>query len=286
MGENKRIIYVHAYSGIAGDMFVGALLDLGADFELLEKDLAKMGLKEYALKLEPVMKNGISGKKFTVETDEGHHHRGLTEILGIIKKAGYSPEVTERSSEVFRVLAEAEAKVHGVGIEEVHFHEVGAIDAIVDIVGSCLCLEQLGWPELVVSPLHVGSGYVRAAHGIIPVPAPATLEILSKREVETYSRGILAELVTPTGAALVIALAESYGAQPEMRILKIGYGAGTQDLEIPNFTRLILGEQKKNNFRSQQDSHQHGHHHGHDHGHSHEHEHDHEHGDGHTHHHE
>ncbi len=261
------ILYVHAYSGIAGDMMVGGLLDLGVSFDELKEELAKLNLEGYELSAKKVVKNGVTGLKFDVKIEEDHHHRGLTTIKKIIEESELSPKVKEKSIKIFTVLAEAEAKVHNSTLDEVHFHEVGAVDAIIDIVGSCIALEKLGWPEIVASPLHVGTGYVKAAHGIIPVPAPATLEIFTKADVPTYSKGIKNELVTPTGAAIVVALADSFADQPEMTIKKIGYGAGTRDLNIPNFTRLLLGERKKNNFQKDH----HGHSHGHEGGHSHTH---------------
>lgn len=261
------LLYVHAYSGIAGDMFIGGLLDLGIEFESLKEELAKLNLEGYEVSVKKEVKNGVTGKKFDVKIDEGHHHRGLTTIKEIINKSDLSEKVKEKSIKVFTVLAEAEAKVHDSTLDEVHFHEVGAMDAIIDIVGSCIGLEMLDWPEIVVSPIHVGTGYVKAAHGIIPVPAPATLEILTKRDVPTYSRGIKNELVTPTGAALVVALADDFADQPEMTLKTIGYGAGERNLNIPNFTRLLLGERKKNNFQK----HSHHHHHGDENGHSHSH---------------
>lgn len=261
------LLYVDAYSGIAGDMFIGGLLDIGASFKKLEAELAKLNLEGYKISVKKEVKNGVTGKKFDVDFEEDHHHRGLTAIKEIINNSELSEKVKEQSIKVFTVLAEAEAKVHDSTLEEVHFHEVGAIDAIIDIVGSCICLEQLDWPEIVVSAVHVGTGFVRAAHGIIPVPAPATLEILTKKDVPTYSRGIKNELTTPTGAALIVALGEGYGHQPEMTIDVVGYGAGTRNLNIPNFTRLLLGERKKNNFQK----HTHHHHHGDENGHSHSH---------------
>jgi uncharacterized protein (TIGR00299 family) protein len=260
------LLYVHAYSGIAGDMFIGGLIDLGINFESLKEELAKLNLEGYELSVKKEVKNGVTGKKFDVKFEEGHHHRGLTKIKEIINNSELSDKVKEKSINVFTTLAEAEAKVHDSTLDEVHFHEVGAIDAIIDIVGSCIGLEMLGWPEIVVSPIHIGTGYVKAAHGIIPVPAPATLEIFTKKDVPTYSKGIKNELVTPTGAAIVVALADEFGDQPEMTIKKVGYGGGTRNLNIPNFTRLLLGERKKNNFQPT-----HHYHHGDGHGHSHSH---------------
>ena len=255
-----NLLYIHAYSGIAGDMLLGSFVDLGISLESIKEQLGKLELKDYTVSSKTVIKNGVTGIKVDVETTEDHHHRGLTEIKNIINNSGLSKRVKEASIKVFTVLAEAEAHVHGSTIDEVHFHEVGAVDAIVDIVGNCIALELLNWPEIVVSPIHLGTGFVKAAHGVIPVPAPATLKILAQRDIPTYSRGLKHELVTPTGAAIVTALADSFDYQPQMSIDKIGYGAGTRNLQIPNFTRLLLGERKKNNFEKQ---HSHGHHHHH-----------------------
>lgn len=251
------IIYVHAYSGIAGDMLLGAFVDLGVSLNSIKEQLAKLKLANYTLVSKTVVKNGVTGTKVDVETSEDHHHRGLTEITNIINESDLSDKVKEQSIRVFRVLAEAEAYVHGSTIEEVHFHEVGAIDAIVDIVGNCIALELLNWPQIIVSPIHLGTGFIKAAHGVIPVPAPATLKILAQRDIPTYSRGIMNELVTPTGAAIITALANNFDFQPQMNIKKIGYGAGSRDLEIPNFTRLILGERKKNNLQKYRHHHHH-----------------------------
>ncbi len=251
------IVYIHAFSGVAGDMLLGAFVDAGIALTDLLQELAKLKLEGYQLTAERVIKNGVTGTKVQVHCAEDHHHRGLTEITEIINNSELSDKVKQKSIEVFTVLAKAEAQVHGSTLNEVHFHEVGAIDAIVDIVGNCIALEMMNWPEIVVSPLHLGTGFVHAAHGVIPVPAPATLKILTERDIPTYCQGLRNELVTPTGAALVTALADSFGYQPQMSIAKIGYGAGTHELEIPNFTRLLVGERKKNNFQRH-------HHHDHD----------------------
>lgn len=270
-----KTLYIHAYSGIAGDMLLGAMVDLGVDVNQLQQELHKLDLDGYEVYAEKVSKNGICGTKVHVKIDESHHHRGFSTIKQIINNATLSSWVKDKSIGIFSCLAEAEAFVHGTSMDAVHFHEVGAIDAIIDIVGNCIALELLGKPEIVVSPLQVGTGFVRAAHGIIPVPAPATLKIFTQCEVTTYSRGLEAELVTPTGAALVASLADGFGAQPAMTLQAIGYGAGSRDYEIPNFTRLLLGERKKNNFQSFNKQHAHSHgpsnHDRHSHGHRDEH---------------
>lgn len=267
-----KTLYIHPYSGIAGDMMLGALVDLGVDLAQVSSQLERLGLSGYEIDAETVIKNGIAGTKVHVRTEEGHHHRGLSEIQQIIQRADLDEWVKEKSTAIFTLLAEAEAKVHGTGVEDVHFHEVGALDAIVDIVGTCIALNLLGRPQIISAPLHLGTGFVEAAHGIIPVPAPATLEILARRQVPTYSRGIYAELVTPTGAAIVAALTDEFGPQPAMEINKVGYGAGSRNLSLPNFVRLVLGEQKKNKFdihgsrsltSAEHGRHEHRHHHHH-----------------------
>jgi hypothetical protein len=245
-----RTLYLDCFSGASGDMFIGALLDCGLDFELLKSELVKLGVEGYELSLARVNRSGISAAKFDVHVHSHHHnhenqhhhsHRHLSEIKRIISSSSLSERVKERAQAIFQRIGEAEAKIHDIPIEKVHFHEVGAIDSIVDIIGACVALEALKIERIISSPLHVGSGTFKCAHGTYPVPGPATAELL--KGVPIYSREIEGELVTPTGAAIISTLAESYGQMPMMKVEKVGYGAGTRDYpKFPNALRAIIGE--------------------------------------------
>lgn len=275
-----RTLYLDCFAGASGDMLLGAMLDCGLDFELLRSELEKLGVEGYKLSLTRVDRSGISSAKFDVHlsgeshshehhhehlhehhhdhghshehhhhhddhehSHEHHHHehRGLSEIKRIIASSNLSEPVKQRAQAIFQRIGEAESKIHGIPIETVHFHEVGAIDSIVDIVGACIAFDALKIERIISSPLHVGSGTFKCAHGTYPVPGPATAELL--KGVPAYSKDIEGELVTPTGAAIISTLAESYGPMPMMKIEKIGYGAGTRDYpKFPNTLRAIIGE--------------------------------------------
>ncbi len=230
-------------------MTLGALIDAGLPLENLKTELSKLGMDdEYEILSKKVLKNGMSATYINVELKKHEHvHRHLHDIQEIIDKSSISESAKEKSKEIFLQLARAESKVHGVDINEIHFHEVGATDAIVDVVGSVIGMELLSIERIQASPIHVGNGFVESAHGKIPVPAPATMELL--KGVPIYSTGIKSELTTPTGAAIITTFASSFGPRPEMRILKTSYGAGTRDLEIPNLLRLNLGEFVESNFK-------------------------------------
>ncbi|ABB16071.1 nickel pincer cofactor biosynthesis protein LarC [Carboxydothermus hydrogenoformans] len=234
-----KIAYFHCFAGISGDMILGALIDAGLDFEQLKADLAKLSLDGYELQVKKVKKQGISATKVDVIIEEEHAHRHLQDIKKIISESSLPEVVKEKSIQVFTRLAEAEAKVHQTTLEKVHFHEVGAKDAIVDIVGAVIGLWRLGIEEVYSSPIHTGMGFTQSAHGKIPVPAPATLELLKGCPI--YSEGIEAELTTPTGAAILTSFCKEYGDMPLMEVTQIGYGAGERDLEIPNVLRLSIG---------------------------------------------
>jgi uncharacterized protein (TIGR00299 family) protein len=221
-------------------MLLGALLDVGLAIEDLRTDLAKLPLEGYEVAAERVMKGGIEGTQVTVKTTGDHGHRGLPDILEIINGSELSSAVTGPAQRIFERLAEAEARVHGHSVEEVHFHEVGAVDAIVDIVGACCGLQRLGVENVYASPLPLGGGWVDSAHGRLPVPAPATVELL--RGVPSYGGPVEEELVTPTGAAIVTTIADEFGPMPSMTIRALGWGAGQKELAHPNLLRLILGE--------------------------------------------
>lgn len=236
-----KLAYFDCFSGISGDMALGALVDAGADLARIEAELRKLPVSGWTIAAEKVKRGAIRATHVRVATTEAHHHRCLSKILEIIAGAGLPPRAAARASEVFQCLAEAEAHVHGVPVEQVHFHEVGAVDAIVDVVGACVAFELLGIEQFACSALNVGGGRVRTAHGVLPVPAPATADLL--RQAPTYSTGIERELVTPTGAALVAGLCTRFGPMPPMTVEKIGYGAGSADFsEQPNVLRVFFGE--------------------------------------------
>ncbi|MCK4260444.1 MAG: nickel pincer cofactor biosynthesis protein LarC [Halanaerobiales bacterium] len=240
-----KIAHFDCFAGIAGDMILGALVDQGVDLKFLQDELKKLNIDEFELKVERVVKKGVSGTKVHVIFEEGHVHRHLKDIYEILDASDLKVEIIQQAKEVFRKIAVAEAKVHNTTPEKIHFHEVGAMDAIIDVVGTLIGIDQLGVERITASPLHIGTGFVKCAHGMMPVPAPATLEIL--KGVPTYCQGISKELVTPTGAALITTLAEEFTNHKEMTVESIGYGAGTRDLEqIPNLLRLTVG--KKNSI--------------------------------------
>jgi pyridinium-3,5-bisthiocarboxylic acid mononucleotide nickel chelatase len=267
-----RIAYLDCFSGISGDMFLGALLDAGVPFELFKKIAAELNVGA-TLQLSRVDRAGISAAKLDVvvngekdlpreeywadrhaqgehshcdKDDRLQHHgsyhaRGLSEILRLIKNSTISEHAKQIAGDIFRALGAAEAKVHNVGSEDVHFHEIGAADAIVDIVCAAVGAEALGVEQFIASPLNVGGGTVACAHGVLPVPAPATLELLQGAPI--YSGAIQKELVTPTGAAIVKVLVSSFGPRPMMTTQKIGYGAGARDLSgHPNVLRISVGQ--------------------------------------------
>lgn len=236
-----RICYLDCFSGISGDMLVGALVDAGADQGEICREIAKLGLEGVGLAFEKASRMGIGGTKFRVQIPPEHKHRHLSHIEKIIQSAGLAPRAAERSLAVFRRLGEVEAAIHQVPIEKVHFHEVGAVDSIVDIVGACVALELLDIGRIHCSPLNLGSGCVDCEHGKLPVPAPAVAALVKGKPV--YSRGPAVELTTPTGAAIATTLAETFGPMPAMRLEATGYGAGDRDLpEQPNLLRVLIGE--------------------------------------------
>jgi uncharacterized protein (TIGR00299 family) protein len=278
-----RVAYLECFSGMSGDMFLGALVDAGVPPQTLDATVAALGVGA-RLEISRVVRSGISAIKVDVwvdaekdlprqeyweqkaaaghhshrheESREGHplprehsHGRGLTEIRQIISAASISETAKKTAIAIFEALGRAEAKIHNTPIESVHFHEVGAVDAMVDIVCAAVGAEALGVDEIICSPLNVGGGTVKCAHGTFPVPAPATVELLADAPV--YSSGLQAELVTPTGAAIVKTLASRFAAFPEMKIEKSGYGAGSRDFPgHPNVVRLTVGEASSNALAS------------------------------------
>lgn len=258
--KNVGIAYFDCFSGISGDMVLGALVDAGAELSALERELRKLNLPGWSISAEKVRRRSIMATQVKVTVagqgspgqsahhehahghgKHAHEHRGLAEILQMIDGAALAPLAADRARRIFQRLGEAEAKVHGIAIENVHFHEVGAVDSIIDIVGAAIGFDLLGIDEFACSSMDLGSGQVHTEHGVLPVPAPATVELL--RGAPTHSSGIERELVTPTGAAIATTLATQFGAIPPMRLRAIGYGAGSADLaEKPNVLRLLVGE--------------------------------------------
>ncbi len=267
----RRVLYLDCFSGISGDMFLGLSVDLGVPLSLLRRELSKLRLKGYSLSSRQVQRAGLWGTQVLVRIPRsgprlrpghehdggfhahagghgadhshprGEHQRGIGEIRRIIRGSRLDSRVKTRALKVFETLVEAEARVHRVPPARVHLHEVGAVDAIVDIVGACVCLEALKVDRVIVSPLPAGSGMVRCEHGVFPIPAPATVEILKGKPM--YADGLRGELVTPTGAALVATLGDEFGPMPPLRLRRVGYGAGSRDHgERPNLLRGFLGD--------------------------------------------
>ena len=236
-----KLAYFDCFSGISGDMTLGALVDAGCDLRMLRSGLAALQLPGWTIAAEKVWKNGMAATFVKVATEDQNKHRSLSAILEILDKARLTAGVGKRAGAIFKTLGEAEASVHDVSVEKIHFHEVGAVDAIVDIVGACIGFEMLGIDTFTCSALNVGGGTAKMAHGVLPVPAPATAKLLQGKP--TYSNGIQKELVTPTGAAIVATLCAQFGPQPAMSVSAIGYGAGTADLaDQPNVLRIMIGE--------------------------------------------
>jgi len=224
-------------------MHLGAMVDLGVDTGYLKEELGKLNLDGYHLSIRRAERKGITGTKVDVivdSHDDHHPHRTLSDIQEIIEKSALSDRSKKWSMEIFLALAQAEAKIHGKGIDEIHFHEVGAVDSIVDIVGAAICMDTLDVDRVLCSPIEVGSGFVDCAHGRLPVPAPATAEIL--HNVPIMSEGASCELTTPTGAAIAATFANIYTVKKNFRILKTGYGVGERDTDVPNVLRVFLGE--------------------------------------------
>lgn len=247
-----RILYYDCFSGISGDMNLGAMIDLGVEKEYLLKELSKLSIHdEFHIEVRKDERKGIHGTKVQVVLDhnhehnhnhEEHHHRYLKDVESIIESSGLNENIKKISMDIFGKVAEAEAKVHGKPIYEVHFHEVGAVDSIVDIVGAAICIDYLKVDKILSSSVELGGGFVKCAHGLIPVPAPATVEILKNIPVKS---GIVPfETATPTGAAILAALVNEFTDNKEFIIDEIGYGIGGRDTEIPNVLRVYLGKKK------------------------------------------
>ena len=247
MGK-ERVAYFDCNSGISGDMILGALISCGADFDYIKQGLKKLNL-DFEIFSEQVKKGAISATKVIIKESGTHPLRNLKTIKELVEKTSLSKEVKEKSLSIFTRLAEAEASVHQVSVDRVHFHEIGAVDTMVDIVGSLLGLKSLKVERIFSSPLPLGKGEVETSHGKIPIPAPATMKLLEGCKV--YGKAIREELVTPTGAAIISSLAEDFIDLPTMQISKVGYGAGVKDLPIPNVLRLVIGELEDKKAKTQ-----------------------------------
>ncbi|MGD8449379.1 MAG: nickel pincer cofactor biosynthesis protein LarC [Desulfobacterales bacterium] len=234
------IAYFDCFSGISGDMTLGAFIDLGVPVKWLKENINRIPLTGFDVSVDNVTRNGITAKSVHVSVENDKTSRDYSQIRSLIENSPLPRNVKQMSHNMFERIADAEAHIHGCSRDHVHFHEVGGIDAIVDIVGTALCINYLGIKKVVSSSIPLGNGFVICAHGTLPVPAPATIEIL--KGVPVYGTKIPHELVTPTGAAIIVTLAESYGEMPDMIIEKTGYGAGKRDIEsIPNLLRVMTG---------------------------------------------
>ena len=235
-----KTAYLDCIAGASGDMLLGALIDVGLDVEWLRSELGKLPIDGWKLNVRKVDKNGFAATKVDVEVGEQPHSRPLPVIEKVVQDSGISDSVKRRAIEVMRLIAVEEAAIHGMPLEQVHLHEVSGEDAIIDIVGTLLGVERLGLERIICSPLPLGRGFIDGAHGAIPLPAPAAVAIL--KGLPVIGSEIEAELVTPTGAALVKHLAISFGGLPAMKLESVGYGAGTWNLKIPNLLRVFIGE--------------------------------------------
>jgi len=235
-----RIAYFDCFSGASGDMILGSLIDAALSPQRLREELKKLRIPTVHLRVKKVLKGGISATQVMVEgKSEKRSHRNLKEILRIIDRSSVETEIKEKSKEIFKRIASVEAKIHQTPMEEVHFHELGGLDSIVDIVESVWGIRQLGIEKIHVSKVNVGGGFVKCEHGILPVPAPATLFLMEGKPI--YSSGVERELLTPTGAAILTTLSSEFGSMPLMKVERVGYGAGRDNLPHPNLLRLIIG---------------------------------------------
>jgi uncharacterized protein (TIGR00299 family) protein len=241
---SSRVIYFDIVNGISGDMTIASLLDLGASKDVFLQELGKLGMSdEFEIKVDSKNESGVVGTIVEVISKEGHCHRHVKDIFEIIDNSELNDRVKENAKKVFMTIGEAEAKVHGTTVEKIHFHEVGAVDSIVDVVGVCILIDLLEVDVIYSSPVPVGSGFVKCDHGIMPVPAPATIEIL--KDIPVKFNTVEGECTTPTGAAIIKSLCNEIVDVLEVEPKKIGYGIGHKKFEIPNMLRVILAEKKK-----------------------------------------
>lgn len=235
-----KMLYIDTPMGISGDMFMAGMIDLGVDFKAVLKELKKLPIDKIDISITKEARHSISATCFRVKNTESRHHRTFKDIKGLIKKSALSADVKKISTATFKTIAEAEGKIHGISADKVHFHEVGAMDSIIDIVGSAIAVTALKPDIIIASPIPLGSGWATTMHGTLPVPAPATLEIL--RGVPIASSNAPFELTTPTGAAIIKTLATGFGPLPAMTIERVGYGAGKKDFkEKANVLRAVIG---------------------------------------------
>ena len=240
-----KVLYFDCFSGISGDMALGAFLDMGIDKDWFAKQLDKLHLNGFTLNIGKTMKNGIAATKVDVvlkEDGHNHHGRSLKDIIRLIDDSDIQSGAKSIAKAIFNRLARAEAKVHNTTAESIHFHEVGAVDSIVDIVGCAICIDKLKPEKIFASPLKDGRGFVSCQHGKIPVPVPAVCELAYERGISLQTCEIEGEMITPTGAAILCELAEDFISMPSIKVIGKGYGAGTKDFEIPNLLRVFLGE--------------------------------------------
>ncbi len=236
-----NIAYLDCSAGIAGDMLVAAMLDAGLSFNTLKRNLAELPVSGYDLQYRTVEKHHLQAQYFNVNHSEQNHHRHYSDIKALIMNTSWPESVKDTALAILKKLGQAEAKVHGIELEQVHFHEVGAIDSIIDICSVALGFNYLEIEALYASPVNVGTGDVHVAHGIMPVPAPATLEL--SKDIPIFSRYVEKETATPTGMAILAVMAKGFGPMPDMTPVNIGIGAGTRDLPIPNVLRLVIGQE-------------------------------------------
>jgi hypothetical protein len=237
----NKTLYFDCFAGASGDMILGGLVALGVDEKELVKQIKLLNISDFEIEISTANKSGISAVHAKVIVPHEHAHRHLRDIKKIITNSQLSDKIKQRAIQIFTRIAEAEAKVHGVEVNKVHFHEVGAMDSIIDVVGACIGFERLGIEKFACSKIHVGSGFAKMAHGKFPIPPPAVAELL--QGIPIYSTEIEGELCTPTGAAIISTLSETYGEINDLKTEKIGYGAGTRDYaDFPNVIRLMLGE--------------------------------------------
>jgi len=234
------IAYFDCFSGICGDMILGAFIDLGLPLNYLNNELDKLKLSGYKVTVEKIKINHITATNVNIEVEEDQPYRNYLDIIELIEESSLNKKIKEYSKKIFFKIASAESKIHGIDINKVHFHEVGAVDSIIDIIGAVIGREKLGLDEIISSPLPLGKGFIRSSHGILPVPAPATVEIL--KGIPVYQSGREQELVTPTGAAIITTFTDKFIDMPMMRINRIGYGAGKTSSRYPNLLRVYIGE--------------------------------------------
>jgi uncharacterized protein (TIGR00299 family) protein len=240
----RKVLYFDCSSGISGDMVLGALIHLGIDPRRLEEELGRLDLPPFRLIAAPGQKNGVTGVDVTVRLDgeDPRHHRSYPEVRALIERSGLNRRAQEIALRIYGVIAEAEGAVHGVPAAEVVFHEVGSVDSIIDVAGAAVCIDILGPDRILCSPVHDGRGFIRAAHGIIPVPVPAVAEMLKGSGIRLVTEAVETEMVTPTGLGILKGLGAECGPMPPLRVDAVGYGFGKRDTGLLAALRLVLGE--------------------------------------------